>query len=75
MKTYNKFKQYRFPREYEDYIKERAKNGPYVLEVKKSGNVIIYEEKTNSIILQKNTADKGTDPYNLYLTNGRMGEI
>ena len=44
---------------------------PYVLEVKKNGNIILYNKKTNIIVWQSNTANQGTGPYNLRLTNER----
>ena len=61
----------RFPRNYVNYFEEKSKKGPYILEVKKNGNVIFYEEKTNKIIWTTNTANKGTGPYNFYLSNNR----
>ena len=40
-------------------------------EVKKNGNIILYEEKTKNIIWQTNTENKGNGPYDFYLTNDR----
>ena len=62
----------RFPREYANYMEEKSKNGPFVLEVKKNGNVILYEEKTKKTIWETKTANKGQGPYSISLTNDKQ---
>ena len=65
----------KFPGEYLPYMSGAAFNGPYVLELKKNGNLVFYQRNTNPFGAQtswsSNTANKGTFPYNLYLTNDR----
>ena len=69
----NKIK--KFPGEYLPYMSGAAFNGPYVFELKKNGNLIFYQKSSNPFGAQtywsSNTANKGTFPYNLYLTNDR----
>ena len=45
-----------------------SKKGPYVLEVKQRGNVILYEQKTKKIIWQTNTENKGKAPHNFQMS-------
>ena len=52
-------------------MEEQLKKGPFVLEVKKNGNVILYEDKTKNIIWQTNTANKGIGPSYFYITNNK----
>ena len=62
----------KFPRQYISFMDELAKKGPFIFEIKKNGNVILYEKKTKNIIWQTNTANKGKGPYNLHLTNDKI---
>ena len=63
----------KFPRQYFNYMNEISSNkGPFIFEIKKNGNVIFYEKKTNKIIWQTNTANKGNGPYNFYITNDKI---
>ena len=63
----------KFPRTYTFFNTETSTNNkaPYVLEVKKNGNIILYHKKTGNIFWQSNSDYKGTGPYNLRLTNER----
>ena len=63
----------KFPRIYSSYMGDLSENNfvPYVLEVKKNGNIILYNKNTNYIAWQSNTANNGTGPYNLHLTNDK----
>ena len=61
----------KFPTQYVDYMIKESLKGPFTLEIKKSGNVVLYEEKTKKIIWQTKTANKGKGPYNLHLTNDK----
>ena len=60
----------KFPGQYLEKMLNDSEKGPYVLEIKKNGNVIFYPKKyPYNILWQTNTADKGQSPYNLHLTN------
>ena len=61
-----------FPTQYANYIYKTSENGPYVLEVKKNGNVILYQKNDNKILWQTNTANQGKGPYNFHLTNDKI---
>ena len=62
----------KFPLRYIYGAEFAAKKGPFVLEVKKTGNVILYEKNTKKIVWQTNTANKGKGPYNFHLTNDKI---
>ena len=62
----------KFPGQYVKQMNKLANMGPFVLEVKKNGNVIYYQKNNPSEIMwQTNTANKGKGPYNFYLTNDK----
>ena len=68
----NKFQLTRFPGQYIEQMNRLSKMGPFVLEVKKNGNVIYYQKNNpKAIMWQTNTANKGIGPYNFYLTNNK----
>ena len=59
-----------FPSKYLSLMRYSSGIGPYVLEVKKNGNVLLYQKnRPNNPLWTTNTANKGTGPYNLHLTN------
>ena len=62
----------KFPSQYVDYMNKESLKGPFILEIKKNGNVVLYEDKTKKIIWQTNTANKGKGPYNLHVTNDKI---
>ena len=60
----------KFPGQYLDFMVEESEKGPYVLEVKTNGNVILYPKNNpNNPLWTTNTANKGKGPYNLHWTN------
>ena len=61
-----------FPGQYIPLMNRLSKMGPFVLEVKKNGNVIYYQKNNPlAIMWQTYTANKGVGPYNFYLTNNK----
>ena len=40
----------KFPRQYVDYMNKTSQRGPFILEIKRKGNVILYEDKTKFLI-------------------------
>ena len=62
-----------FPGDYIRTLKERGESGPYVLELKKNGNLILYRKKDNYYLWQSNTNTPGVKgPFNLHLRNDKV---